>query len=133
MENIDMEKSKVYIKTDDKNRITRCEGGYTMNNIENIDEWQLIDEGYGDKYNLCQNHYFEKPIIDENGCHNYIYENGVVREATEAELYVELNSFPITEQEPTEIEKLNARIDELTLENEFLSDCLVEIAQIVYA
>ena len=45
-------KSKVYIKIDDRNCILRCEGGYTMGNIQNIEEWILIDEGTGDRYNI---------------------------------------------------------------------------------
>ena len=47
-------KSKVYIKLDEQNRVLRCEGGYTMGNIGNIDEWVLSDKGTGDRYNLCQ-------------------------------------------------------------------------------
>ena len=31
-------KSKVYIQTDDKNRIIRCEGGYTEENIKTYTE-----------------------------------------------------------------------------------------------
>lgn len=51
---IDMEqtmRSKVYIKTDENNRIIRCEGGYTT--PEALTDWTYIDEGTGDKYNLC--------------------------------------------------------------------------------
>lgn len=69
-------KSKVYIKIDDKNRILRCEGGYTINNIDNIDEWIFIDEGNGDKYNLCQSHYFEDGLFTEDGICRYKYVEG---------------------------------------------------------
>ena len=44
------EKSKVYIRIDDKSRITACDGGYSICNIKNYDEWILVDEGLGDKY-----------------------------------------------------------------------------------
>lgn len=37
-------KSKVYIKVDEHDRILRCDGGYTMNNIE--DESEDINNVY---------------------------------------------------------------------------------------
>lgn len=70
------EKSKVYIKTDSENRIIRCEGGYTMGNIDNIDEWILIDEGVGDRYNLCQSNYFNPPLYTEDGIARWKYVDG---------------------------------------------------------
>lgn len=78
--------SKVYIQTDSKNRITRCEGGYTIGNIQNIEEWVYIDEGDGDRYNLCQSHYFEGGLYTEDGIHRWAYENGKTRRRTNAEI-----------------------------------------------
>ncbi len=49
-------KSRVYVQTDEQGRITRCDGGYTT--PEDLTGWIQIDEGTGDKYNLCQTHYF---------------------------------------------------------------------------
>ena len=49
--------SKVYVLTDDQSRITRCEGGFTT--PADLTGWVQIDEGTGDKYNLCQSHYFD--------------------------------------------------------------------------
>lgn len=49
--------SKVYVLTDDQSRITRCEGGYTT--PADLTGWVQIDEGTGDRYNLCQSHYFD--------------------------------------------------------------------------
>ena len=94
-------KSKVYIQIDEKNRVLRCEGGYTMSNIKNIDEWICIDKGEGDRYNLCQSHYFENGLIDEKGCHNYIYENEATRDATAEEKAAEEAEFPQPEPEPS--------------------------------
>ena len=73
-------KSKVYIKTDENNNVVAIDGGYTMTNIGNPLEWILIDEGYGDRFNLCQNNYLEKPIIGEHGLYNYQYINGRIVE-----------------------------------------------------
>ena len=55
--------SKVYVLTDDQNRIIRCEGGYTT--PADLTGWVQIDEGTGDKYNLCQSHYFDRLYADD--------------------------------------------------------------------
>ena len=64
-------KSTVYIKVDEQNRVLRCEGGYTISNIDNVDEWLQIDEGEGDKYNLCQSNYFDGGLFTEDGLCRY--------------------------------------------------------------
>lgn len=81
------EKSKVYIKIDEKSRILACEGGYTITNIKNIDEWIFIDEGEGDRYNLCQTHYFDDGLFTEDGICRYKYIDGdcALRDASEIE------------------------------------------------
>jgi len=86
-------KSNVYIQTDSKNRIIRCEGGYTEANIKNKNEWILIDKGNGDKFNLCQSQYFDKGLFDYNGCSNYRYENNTVIEISDEEKEIQLNEM----------------------------------------
>lgn len=54
---IKYQSSKVYVKTDSSGRIISCEGGYTT--PSDLTDWVQIDEGTGDKYNLCQSHYFD--------------------------------------------------------------------------
>ena len=49
--------SKVYVKTDDRSCIIQCDGGYST--PSDLEDWVKIDEGTGDKYNLCQSHYFD--------------------------------------------------------------------------
>lgn len=80
------ELSKVYIQTDAQGRITRCEGGYTMSNIVDLSEWIFIDEGEGDRYNLCQSHYFENGLYTDDGIHRWVYEDEDVRPRTDAEM-----------------------------------------------
>lgn len=79
--------SKVYIKTDGDNRIIRCEGGYTMQNIEDVTQWIYIDEGEGDKYNLCQSHYFDGGLYTEDSIARWKYVDGtcVLRTVDEIE------------------------------------------------
>ena len=79
--------SKVYVKVDKQNRILCCEGGYTTPN--DLTDWVLIDEGSGDKYNLCQSHYFDKPIYTNDGVPRYKLVDGKAVERTEEEINAE--------------------------------------------
>ena len=92
-------KSKVYIKIDENNRVLACEGGYTMDNISNIEEWIFIDEGYGDKYNLCQAHYFDN-LYTEDGIPRYKYEYGIAVLRSAEEIEADRPAEP--EEEPSE-------------------------------
>ena len=57
-------KSRVYIRTDDHVRITRCEGEYTL--PSDLDGWILIEEGQPcDRLNLAQSHYFDGGTEEE--------------------------------------------------------------------
>lgn len=98
--------SKVYILIDDHGRIIAIDGGVTVENV-NMDAWILIDEGYGDRYALCQSHYLDKPLTADDGSHNYIW-NGSVREVTEEERSEEIRNFPIPE--PSEMDRLESQI-----------------------
>ncbi|MCI8284373.1 MAG: hypothetical protein HFE90_03780 [Firmicutes bacterium] len=113
--NHELPKSQVYIKLDKSNRVTRCEGGYSISNIDNIEEWINIDEGYGDKYNLCQSHYFNKPLMNMDGTHNYIYDNNEVRESTLDELAEELAEMPVSEPQPD----VQADTQEMMIDHEY--------------
>ena len=79
-------KSKVYVQTDNQGRILRCEGGYTMSNIDDISEWIFFFVGVGDKYNLCQSQYFEGGLYTEDGICRYVYSNGNCRLRTDVEI-----------------------------------------------
>lgn len=77
--------SKVYVLTDDQSRITRCEGGYTT--PADLSRWVQIDEGTGDKYNLCQSHYFPDGLYTADGIPRYKLADGapVLRSEEEIE------------------------------------------------
>lgn len=77
-------KSKVYVKADAGGRIVRCEGGYTT--PEDLTGWTEIDEGTGDKYNLCQSHYFEGGLYTDDGIPRYKLEDGKAIERTQKEI-----------------------------------------------
>jgi hypothetical protein len=104
-------KSKVYILIDSQNRILRCEGGYTLSNIQNIDEWTLIDEGIGDRFNLCQSHYFDGGLYTEGGICRYAYENNTIHLRSNKEIEADrlaLNPEPIST--PTQLDRIEAQV-----------------------
>lgn len=92
---------KVYIKTDQSNHIIAIDADW---NISDKTDWCCIDEGNGDKYRHAQGNYFDKPIMDMQGCHNYKYVDGTVLETTAEEKAVELASFPLPEPTPEELQ-----------------------------
>lgn len=119
--------SRVFIRVDSEGRITRIDGGYTESNISNFSDWLLIDEGYGDRYNLCQSNYLPKPLTDVYGSYRYRWDGSTILERTEEEMAADVvgaNSSPPTQEE---------RIRELEAQNEMLMECLLEISEIIYA
>lgn len=99
--------SKVYILTDDKNRVTALDGGYSISNVD-IDTWTFIDEGEGDRYNLCQSHYLDKPLMTEDGIYQFKFVDGAVVERTEAE--IEADRAEIPPAPPTQEERIEAQV-----------------------
>lgn len=83
---MEMQKSKVYVMLDSSGYITRIDGGYTIGNITAPENWVLIDEGNGDKYNLCQGNYFPQPIRTMGGAYRYKLIDGMVTECSESEI-----------------------------------------------
>lgn len=113
-------KSKVYIKVDEQRRILRCEGGYTMQNISDVSEWTLIDEGTGDRYNLCQSHYFDGGLYTMDGICRWKYENGECVLRTDAEIEADRSAKPLPE--PTQLDRIEAQ----TAYTAIMTDTLLE-------
>ena len=101
-----MEKSKVYALPDDSGCVTRIDGGYTERNIDASSGWVLIDEGYGTRYNLCQENYLSMPLTDYRGVYRYKLVDGVVVQRTQAEMDADYAARPAPE--PTTVERLSA-------------------------
>ena len=102
-------KSKVYVYTDRKGRIARCEGGYTIGNIKDFAGWTFIDEGNGDRYNLCQSHYFKGGLYTEDGIPRYKLVDGKAQKRTEDEIEADRAAIPAPS--PTVQEQLRADVD----------------------
>ena len=137
---MEIEKSKVYVLPDAEGRITRIDGGYTLSNIKDIENWVLIDEGYGDRYNLCQGNYFDKPLCDERGIYRYKLVDGKPVERTQEEMdadYVPPEVKPTDAERISQLESekklLTAQLQALSDRNDFIEDCIAEMATIVYA
>ena len=112
---MDTNTSKVYVLPDAYGRITRIDGGITVGNIRDFTGWMLIDEGYGDRYNLCQGNYFDKPLCDERGIYRYKLVDGNPVERTQEEMdadYVVPEVKPTTEQR---VDMLEATTDDIIL------------------
>ena len=136
-DNTKIQKSKVYVQVDENNRIIRCEGGYTT--PEDLTGWIYIDEGMGDKYNLCQSHYFNGGLYDVDGIPRYKLVDGVPVLRSDAEMEADRAALPAPESIPSakelaeENKRLKAQIAANTDRQEFLEDCIAEMASQVYS
>lgn len=99
--------SKVYIQTDTQGRILRCEGGYTT--PADLSGWTYIDEGTGDRYNLCQSHYFDGGLYTYDGIPRYRWDGsqGILRTAEE----LDADRAAVPAPAPTAQEQLRADVD----------------------
>lgn len=105
---METEKSKVYVLPNEAGYITRIDGGYTVSNILAPETWVLIDEGYGDRYNLCQSNYFDKPLMTDAGAYAYKLENGHPVECTAEEIAAQIAALPTPAPIPTAKENADA-------------------------
>lgn len=126
-----IEKDRVLIRTDSENRVTAI----NSSGFADGDGWIQIDEGYGDKYHHAQNNYLDKSIMDERGIYRYKLADGKPVERTVEEMDADYAARPAPEPTADEKEKtlLKAQIQALSDRNDFLEDCMAEMAGIVYA
>ena len=110
--------SKVYVQMDEQNRILRCEGGYTT--PADLTGWMQIDEGTGDKYNLCQSHYFEGGLYTMDGIPRYKLQDGQAQARSEEEISADRAARP--EPEPTLQEQMGAAVRLATAAAQNLTD-----------
>lgn len=128
---MDTESCKVLVQTDDAGRVTAI----NSNAFVSGDGWTQIDEGVGDRYRHAQNNYLLKPLTDERGVYRYKLVDGLVAQRTQAEMDADFDARPAPEPTAEEKERtlLKAQIQALSDRNDFLEDCMAEMAGIVYA
>ena len=130
-------KSRVYALADAQNRITRLEGEYTL--PADLTGWVLIDEGYGDAFNLAQTHYLDKPLYTERGVLRYKLVDGKIVERTAEEIEADKAKLPkpVIPKTNAELEQenklLKAQLNAATERSDFIEDCIAEMAMQVYA
>ena len=127
----------VYVKTDDANRIIAVNSSAFL---RNTDGWTQIDSGYTQRYHHAQGNYFDKPIYDDRGLCRYKLKDGKPEERTQEEMdadYVPPEVKPTDAERISQLESekklLTAQLQALSDRNDFMEDCIAEMATIVYA
>lgn len=110
MENLN-HKSKVYVLIDSNNYITRIEGQYSL--PLDLTDWTFIDEGYGDKYNLAQTHYFDKPLITQDGIYQYKLVGTTPIERSEEEIATERETKNFTRNQQNKLVALSTTCNQV--------------------
>lgn len=103
--NIEMPKSRVYILLDEKERIVRVEGEYSL--PSDLTGWVQIDEGYGDKYSLAQSHYLDGGLYTMQGIPRYKYEGGACVLRSEEEIAADRDALP--KPQPSQLDRVEAQ------------------------
>ena len=127
----------VYIRVDDADRVVAVNSSAFL---QDTDGWVQIDSGHGDRYHHAQGNYFDKPLYDERGICRYKLVNGRPVERTQEEMdadYVPPEVKPTDAERISQLESekklLTAQVQALSDRNDFMEDCIAEMATIVYA
>ena len=127
----------VYVKPDEAGRITAINSSAFLSDT---DGWVKIDHGVSDKFHHAQGNYFPKPIMDERGIYRYKLVDGKPVERTQEEMdadYVPPEVKPTDAERISQLESekklLTAQLQALSDRNDFVEDCIAEMATIVYA
>lgn len=101
----EMPKSRVYILLDEKERIVRIEGEYSL--PSDLTGWVQIDEGYGDRFSLAQSHYLDGGLYTMQGIPRYKYEDGACVLRSEEELAADRDALP--KPQPSQLDRVEAQ------------------------
>ena len=132
-----MDEYIVYIRVDDADRVVAVNSSAFL---QDTDGWVQIDSGHGDRYHHAQGNYFDKPLCDERGIYRYKLVDGKPMERTQEEMdadYVPPEVKPTDAERISQLESekklLTAQVQALSDRNDFMEDCIAEMATIVYA
>lgn len=129
------EKTKVFVKIDEKQRIIAINSGFF---IADLDGWTEIDEGSGDKYEHAQNNYLNKPLFNEFYAANFKFMGGKIEERTAEEKEADRPDLGKTEMETLKeeiqsVKKIeDSKVEALYESLEFISDVIAEMGIEVY-
>lgn len=82
---------KVYVKTDETGRITAINSDAFL---PDVDGWEQIDDGDGDRFHHAQGNYLPKPLMTEQGVYRYKLVDGKVVERTADEIAADIAAIP---------------------------------------
>lgn len=125
----------VYAQTDEQGRIIAVNSSAFV-----PAEWGTeIDSGFGDKYHHAQGNYFPQPVYTDDGIPRYKLVEGKAQERTEEEIQADRDAIPEPVIPPTNAEleaenkMLRAQLQAATDRQDFIEDCIAEMAMVVYA
>lgn len=101
---MEMQPYIVYVKTDAQNRIIAVNSSVFLTDLTG---WVEIDSGIGDKYHHAQGNYFNKPLYDERGIHQYKFIDGIAMERTAEEMS---EDYVIPDNKPTQLDIIEAQV-----------------------
>ena len=138
MNEIQMEQPyKVLVHVDESGRVVAINSSAFLPDTTG---WTEIDSGYGDKYHHAQGNYFDKPLCNERGIYRYKLVDDKPVERTQEEMdadYVPPEVKPTDAERISQLESekklLTAQLQALSDRNDFVEDCIAEMAAIVYA
>ena len=125
----------VYVQTDEQGRIIAVNSSAFVSA-----EWGTeIDSGFGDGFHHAQGNYFPQPIYTRDGIPRYKLVDGAAQERTEEEIEADRDAIPEPVIPPTNAEleaenkMLRAQLQAATDRQDFIEDCIAEMAMQVYA
>ena len=125
----------VYVQTDERKRIVSVNSSAFVSA-----EWGTeIDSGFGDKYHHAQGNYFPSGIYTQDGIPRYKLVENAAQERTEEEIQTDRDAIPAPIVPPTNAEleaenkMLRAQLQAATDRQDFVEDCIAEMAMVVYA
>lgn len=124
----------VYVQTDEHGRIIAINSSAFV-----PPEWGAeIDSGFGDKYRHAQGNYFTEGLYTSDGIPRYKLVDGAAQERTEEEIQADRDAIPAPIVPPSneELEQenklLRAQIQAAVDRQDFIEDCIAEMAMQVY-
>lgn len=126
----------VLVRTDEQNRIIAINSSAF---VDDASGWVQIDEGAGDRYHHAQGNYLPLPLMDDRGVYRYKLADGHAVERTQAEMDGDYTARPVPAAPKTNAEleaenaMLKAQVKAVADRNEFVEDCIAEMATVVYA
>ena len=125
----------VYVQTDEQGRIIAINSSAFV-----PAEWGTeIDSGSGDRFHHAQGNYFADGLYTEDGIPLYKLVEGKTQERTEEEIQTDRDAIPAPIVPPTNAEleaenkMLRAQLQAATDRQDFIEDCIAEMAGVVYA